>query len=163
MAAALPRMVSLDGSHGHTTVHPQELAERELKTIKQEGEYSELLDKDQVQRPLRPLLAAVLTEIYLCNACCRQEILRRSGRGQDAAEKEEALRAMLATAMAFEPPVSGRAGRQAGSPGVGVRVRVVIRGSQQRKLVGESQPVLMMSNPMIFVRTRSKPRSRCAS
>ena len=48
-------MLSLDGSHRHTRVHPQELAERELKTIKQEGEYSELLDKDQVQRPLRPL------------------------------------------------------------------------------------------------------------
>eukprot|EP01047_Picozoa_sp_COSAG01_P055285 COSAG01_NODE_6138_length_3829_cov_4.557105_3_plen_126_part_00 len=27
------------------------------------------------------LLAAVLTEIYLCNACSYQEILRRNGRG----------------------------------------------------------------------------------
>eukprot|EP01049_Picozoa_sp_SAG25_P007139 SAG25_NODE_567_length_6885_cov_9.281757_5_plen_56_part_00 len=28
------------------------------------------------------LLAAVLTEIYLCNVCSCQEILRRHGRGQ---------------------------------------------------------------------------------
>jgi hypothetical protein len=32
-------------------------------------------------------LAAVLTEIYLCNVCSCQEILRRNGRGQAAAEK----------------------------------------------------------------------------
>jgi hypothetical protein len=31
------------------------------------------------------LLAAVLTEIYLCNVCSCQEILRRNGRGQSGA------------------------------------------------------------------------------
>jgi hypothetical protein len=35
-----------------------------------------------VRRPLRPFVAAVLAEIYLCNVCSRQEILRRNGRGQ---------------------------------------------------------------------------------
>jgi hypothetical protein len=31
-------------------------------------------------------LAAVLTEIYLCNVCSCQEILRRNGRGQELSE-----------------------------------------------------------------------------
>jgi hypothetical protein len=34
-------------------------------------------------------------------------------------------------------------------------VRVEIMGSQKCRIVGKSQPVLMMSNPMIFTRTRS--------
>jgi hypothetical protein len=34
-----------------------------------------------VRRPLRPFEAAVVAEIYLCNVCSRQEILRRNGRG----------------------------------------------------------------------------------
>jgi hypothetical protein len=37
-----------------------------------------------VRRPLRPFLAAVLTEISLCNVCSCQEILRRNGRGQES-------------------------------------------------------------------------------
>jgi hypothetical protein len=35
-----------------------------------------------VRRPLRPLWPAVWTEIYLCDVCSCQEILRRNGRGQ---------------------------------------------------------------------------------
>jgi hypothetical protein len=36
----------------------------------------------EVRRPLRPFLAAILTEIYLCGICSCQERLRRNGRGQ---------------------------------------------------------------------------------
>jgi hypothetical protein len=36
-------------------------------------------------RATRPGAAAVLTEIYLCNVCSCQEILRRNGRGQGGA------------------------------------------------------------------------------
>jgi hypothetical protein len=35
-------------------------------------------------RCVRPFLAAVLTEMYLCNVCSCQEILRHNGRGQSA-------------------------------------------------------------------------------
>jgi endonuclease/exonuclease/phosphatase family metal-dependent hydrolase len=34
------------------------------------------------RRPWRRLWRAVLTEIYLCNVCSCQEVLRRHGRGQ---------------------------------------------------------------------------------
>jgi hypothetical protein len=34
-----------------------------------------------VRRPLRFFQAAVLADIYLCNVCSFQEILRRNGRG----------------------------------------------------------------------------------
>jgi hypothetical protein len=40
------------------------------------------------------------------------------------------------------------------------RVRVEIMGSPKCGIVGKSQPVLMMINPMIFTRTRSDDRSR---
>jgi hypothetical protein len=36
-----------------------------------------------------------------------------------------------------------------------IRVRVEIMGSQKSGIVGKSQPVLMMINPMIFTRTRT--------
>eukprot|EP01049_Picozoa_sp_SAG25_P004629 SAG25_NODE_295_length_10249_cov_5.144926_13_plen_93_part_00 len=36
----------------------------------------------EARRPWRPFVAGVWTEIYLCNVCSRQEILRRHGRGQ---------------------------------------------------------------------------------
>jgi hypothetical protein len=36
----------------------------------------------QVRRPWRPFWRAVWTGIYLCGLCSRQEVLRRSGRGQ---------------------------------------------------------------------------------
>eukprot|EP01047_Picozoa_sp_COSAG01_P044214 COSAG01_NODE_3982_length_5467_cov_3.487891_3_plen_101_part_00 len=39
---------------------------------------------EEVRRPLRPFLAGVLTEMYLCNVYSCQEILRRNGRGQSA-------------------------------------------------------------------------------
>jgi hypothetical protein len=38
----------------------------------------------EVRRPLRPFRRPVLADIYLCNACSCQEILRRNGRGQRA-------------------------------------------------------------------------------
>jgi hypothetical protein len=44
-------------------------------------------------------LAAVLPEIYLCNVCSCQEILRRNGRGQ-------------------APPPPGGMGMMAGNPGL---------------------------------------------
>jgi multidrug efflux pump subunit AcrA (membrane-fusion protein) len=42
-----------------------------------------------------------------------------------------------------------------------IRVRVEITGSQKCRIVGKSQPVLMMINPMIFTRTRGGCRSGC--
>jgi curved DNA-binding protein CbpA len=42
---------------------------------------SQLGARGQVRRPLRPFRRSVLTEIYLCNVCSCQEILRRNGRG----------------------------------------------------------------------------------
>jgi hypothetical protein len=36
--------------------------------------------RNLVRHPLRPFQAAVLTEIYRCNVCSCQEILRRHGR-----------------------------------------------------------------------------------
>jgi hypothetical protein len=44
--------------------------------------------RDQVRRPLRPFWRAVSTELYLCNVCFCQEILRRNGRGQNHARPE---------------------------------------------------------------------------
>eukprot|EP01047_Picozoa_sp_COSAG01_P002225 COSAG01_NODE_58_length_30193_cov_12.302020_8_plen_102_part_00 len=38
----------------------------------------------------------------------------------------------------------------------GLRVRVEIMGSQKCGIVGKSQPVLMMVNPIIFTRTRNR-------
>jgi hypothetical protein len=39
-----------------------------------------------------------------------------------------------------------------------IRVRVEIMGSSNCRIVGESQPVLIMINPIIFTRTRMKKR-----
>jgi hypothetical protein len=43
-----------------------------------------------------------------------------------------------------------------------IRVRVEIMGSQKCGIVGESQPVLMMINPIIFTRTRTDQERRVA-
>jgi hypothetical protein len=43
--------------------------------------------------------------------------------------------------------------------GATLRVRVEIIGSQKHGIVGKSQSVLIMINPMIFTRTRTKARS----
>jgi hypothetical protein len=37
--------------------------------------------QSEVRRPLRAFRRPILTEIYLCNVCSCQEILRRNGRG----------------------------------------------------------------------------------
>jgi hypothetical protein len=42
---------------------------------------------EQVRRLLRPLWSADLTEIYLCNACSCQEMLRRNGRCQELLDR----------------------------------------------------------------------------
>jgi hypothetical protein len=41
----------------------------------------ELTLREQVRGAVASFEAAVLTEIYLCNVCSWQEILRRNGRG----------------------------------------------------------------------------------
>jgi hypothetical protein len=41
------------------------------------------------------------------------------------------------------------------TPLAGVRVRVEIMGSQTCRIVGKSQPVFIMINPIIFTRTRT--------
>jgi ribosomal protein S14 len=41
-----------------------------------------------------------------------------------------------------------------------IRVRVGIMGSQTCRIVGKSQPVLIMINPIIFTRTRNTPPGR---
>ena len=41
---------------------------------------------DAVRRPLRPFWRAVLTEIYLCDVCSCQEILRRSATAASRSE-----------------------------------------------------------------------------
>eukprot|EP01047_Picozoa_sp_COSAG01_P009470 COSAG01_NODE_389_length_17708_cov_111.404452_10_plen_194_part_00 len=45
---------------------------------------------------------------------------------------------------------------------VRVRVRVEIMGSQTCRIVGKSQPVLVMSNPIIFTSTRTSRRGGAA-
>jgi hypothetical protein len=69
-------------------------------------------------------LAAVLTEIYLCNVCSGQEILRRNGRGQRARhlqltaslkrEHASAIKASSATMLALAFPNSETSGGLAG-------------------------------------------------
>jgi hypothetical protein len=44
-----------------------------------------------------------------------------------------------------------------------IRVRLEIMGSQQCRIVGKSQPVLIMINPIIFTRTRISVRGGAES
>ena len=53
----------------------------ELRTQLYEKGVQLLLRRVEVRRSLRPFLAAELTEMYTCDVCSCQEILRRNGRG----------------------------------------------------------------------------------
>jgi hypothetical protein len=59
-------------------------------------------------------------------------------------------------------PFVGNIFRGAGTRQVWIRVRVEIMGSQNCRIVGKSQPVLFMINPIIFTRTRIILRPRRA-
>jgi hypothetical protein len=60
-----------------------ELAEVQAGQLRSElaGQRDSVAEAEQVRAAVASFEAAVLTEIYLCNVCSCQEILRRSGRG----------------------------------------------------------------------------------
>jgi hypothetical protein len=74
------------------------------------------------------VLAAVLTEIYLCDVCCCREILRRNGRGQDGRRSLE----LAAPGHPCLPPFHRRARGHQDLPHLPAGPRCLRRAAVQR-------------------------------
>jgi hypothetical protein len=81
-----------------------------------------------------------------------------AGSGRWGSWRRAWRRSISAPSVRPRPPrrCGPRCARAAGRPADMIRVRVEIVGSQKCGIVGESQPVLIMINPIIFARARSQ-------